>query len=572
MSMNSNFEKRRKHIAFIGLISFISILTINAQPLKKSVSPVFSPKERSALIIGNSDYDSIPLRNPVNDARLINDSLRAVGFKTAVKENLTLAQMKAAIRSFASALPKGGVGLFYFAGHGVQINGRNFLIPTDFDQAESDVAKQSLEVDELLKSITGQSGLNIVILDACRNKPDEFWASDKKGLAEILNAPIGTLIAFSTAPGRTAPDGLGKNSPYSEALAGNLLLRPSRLEDVFIRTRIQVDSKTSGKQTPWENSSINTTFYFTEDILSEIPDAKIPPIISDSLGRLSDLTFAVPMLNETGYQMSTVKKVVSYFMENNIRLEMAQIRGGRFLMGTNWAEIEKAYSDSINHKDALTRETIAAEMPQHQVNIAGFFMSKYEITQAQWQAVMGNLPDDIPQKFRGESFPVINISWHKANEFCQKLSLLTGKTYRLPTEAEWEYAAKAGTDAPFGFGQSINSNLANFRATVPYLSAAKGEYREKLIAVGSLNALNGFGLADMHGNVWEWTADNWSDDYNNARTNGSAWMTNAQDYRLYRVIRGGSWDSIGNNCRSTHRRKQPQTYGSEKIGFRVVMQ
>ena len=142
----------------------------------------------------------------------------------------------------------------------------------------------------------------------------------------------------------------------------------------------------------------------------------------------------------------------------------------------------------------------------------------------------------------------------------------------MPSEAEWEYAAKAGTDTPFAFGKSINSNVANFMATVPYLSAAKGEYRQSLISVGSLRVLNGFGLADMHGNVWEWTADNWSDDYSDAPTDGSAWETDDEDYRLYRVIRGGSWDSIGNNCRSSHRRKQPQTNGSTKIGFRVVMQ
>ncbi|MDQ3064546.1 MAG: formylglycine-generating enzyme family protein, partial [Acidobacteriota bacterium] len=190
----------------------------------------------------------------------------------------------------------------------------------------------------------------------------------------------------------------------------------------------------------------------------------------------------------------------------------------------------------------------------------------------QWQTVTGKLPNGIPPDFRGADFPVINVSWRQANDFCQKLSARTGKTYRLPSEAEWEYAAKAGTDTPFSFGKSINSNVANFMATVPYLSAAKGEYRQSLISVGSLRVLNGFGLADMHGNVWEWTADNWSDDYSDAPTDGSAWETDDEDYRLYRVIRGGSWDSIGNNCRSSHRRKQPQTNGSTKIGFRVVMQ
>ena len=559
------------------LIAWFLISSINAQTKKNADNSrdlIFAPSKKMALIIGNSEYGARPLRNPVNDARLVGESLETVGFQTTVKENLTLTEMKTAIQNFSRQLPKGSVGLFYYAGHGVQIDGRNFLVPVDFNPAESDIAKQAVEVDELMKALAGKSGLSIVILDACRNAPAGFTASNKPGLAEIRNAPAGTFIAFSTAPGKTAADGRGDNSPYSSALAENLLLRPSRLEDVFIRTRIQMDYLTGGKQTPWENSSIRQVFYFTEDTLSKSPivAAHIPPTISTSLGRLLNIPVAVPVLNEAGRQISTISKTASYFVENGIGLEMAQIRGGKFLMGTNAAEVEKAYDDARKTADELTQETIAAEMPQHRVNMVGFFMGKYEITQAQWQAVTGKLPNGIPPDFRGAGFPVINVSWRQANDFCQKLSSLTGKTYRLPSEAEWEYAAKAGTDTPFAFGKSINSNVVNFMATVPYLSAAKGEYRESLVPVGSLRVLNGFGLADMHGNVWEWTADNWSDDYSDAPTDGSAWETNDEDYRLYRVMRGGSWDSIGNNCRSAHRRKQPQTNGSTKIGFRVVMQ
>ena len=572
--MKQNFKQFLHIFAACSLFGVIFSTTPNAQTAKNNPSLGSSQSaviKKTALIIGNSRYGANPLRNPVNDARLMEESLQTVGFQTTLKINLTLAEMRAAVLEFSSKLTKNGIGLFYYAGHGVQISGRNFLIPTDFNPAESDVTRQSLEVDDLLKAVTSKSGLNIVILDACRNAPDGFTASGKQGLAEIRNAPIGTYIAFSTAPGSTAKDGNGENSPYSEALAENLRLRPSRLEDVFIRTRIQVDAQTSGQQTPWENSSIRSTFYFTEDTFAGTSPSSISPVISSSLGRLLNFPVAVPVLNEMGRQISTVNKTISYFAENRIGLEMAQIRGGNFLMGTNWAEIERAYGDAKESGDQLTRETIAAEMPQHRVNIDGFFMSRYEITQAQWQSVMGTLPNDLPQSFRGTDFPVINISWRQANDFCQKLSLLTGKTYRLPTEAEWEYAAKAGTDAPFGFGKSINSNLANFMATVPYLLAVKGEYRKTLVSVGSLRAFNNFGLADMHGNVWEWTADNWSDDYDNAPTDGGAWETE-DDYRLYRVIRGGSWDSTANNCRSTARRKQPQTGGSVKIGFRVVMQ
>ena len=479
------------------------------------------------------------------------ESLKPLGFQVSVKENLNFQEMREAIQNFSEQLAGGGVGLFYFAGHGIQINGRNFLIPTDFNAAQSDVSKQAVEVDFVIKEITGKGGLNILILDACRNAPKGFTvSSDKEGLAEIRNAPIGTYIAFSTAPGKTAKDGSGRNSPYAESLADNLRLRPSRLEDVFIRTRIQMDNVTKGQQTPWENSSLNSIFFFAEDVTASTQNpSNYNPLETSGLGRILNLPIVVPMLNESGKLVKQLRQTASYFVENQIGLEMMQIQSGSFKMGTSWEIIEAAYKDAKKYKD-VSQEDIAAEMPQHQVKVPGFFMSKNEITQSQWQAVMGSLPE-IEQNFRGANLPVVKVSWRQANAFCQKLSQMTGKTYRLPTEAEWEYAAKAGADTPFAFGKTITSDFANYKGTFPFLSAADGVFRNQLIPVGSLKNLNGFGLADMHGNVWEWTADNWHDDYNGAPVDGTAWEaeepdedSEEQDPRLLRVIRGGSWDSI----------------------------
>ncbi len=274
------------------LILCFLLSATDGQAQKKAVNfsgSGFLSNKRMALVIGNSDYESSPLRNPVNDANLIGESLNEIGFQTNVKENLSLKEMQAAVQNFTKELPKGAVGLFYFAGHGIQIDGRNFLIPVDFDPAQPDVAKQAVEVESVIRSIAAKSGLNILILDACRNAPKGFSASaNKKGLAEIKGAPIGTFIAFSTAPGKTAKDGRGDNSPYSEALAENLRLRPSRLEDVFIRTRIQMDNVTSGEQTPWESSSIRTVFNFTEDTFAKKTAEIIfnPPDVS-GFGKIS---------------------------------------------------------------------------------------------------------------------------------------------------------------------------------------------------------------------------------------------------------------------------------------------
>ena len=591
------------------LISVFSMSTLNGQTRKKAadfsakqpkinvintVSAVFTSDKKFALVIGNSEYESSPLRNPVNDAQLIGQSLSEIGFQTAVKENLSLSAMSAAIQNFTRQLPKGSVGLFYFAGHGIQIDGRNFLIPTDFNPAQTDVAKQAIDVESVINAVAGKSALNILILDACRNAPKGFSVSsaNKKGLAEIKNAPIGTYIAFSTAPGKTAKDGTGDNSPYSQSLADNLRLRPSRLEDVFIRTRIQTDNLTGGEQTPWESSSLRTVFHFTEDTFAETSDVGFKPPIVKHSGSLLRLPVVVPILNESGRQINTLPQTASYFVENDFDLQMMQIRGGKFAMGTSWQEVEAAYKgakkyksetnedeeDGEDEEDETDKElkSIPAEMPQHQVNVPGFFISKHEITQAQWQTVMGKLPDGVPGKFRGADLPVVNISWRQADEFCQKLSAKTGKNYRLPTEAEWEYAARAGSSTAFAFGKTINSSLVNYRGNAPFLAAASGIFRNAPVPVGSLNNLNGFGLADMHGNVWEWTADNWHDEYNGAPTDGSAWEAGAptnddEDPRLFRVIRGGSWDSTASSCRSSHRRRYPQIIRSTKIGFRVVM-
>ncbi len=555
-----------RYIPFLGMVLCLLGLSAEVIPQKRDLVSRNSKNSRIALIIGNNGYESIPLRNPANDARLVSSSLREVGFETTVVQDLTLAEMKNAIRIFASKLSRGTVGLFYFSGHGVQIAGRNFLIPTDFNLLRPEVAKQSLEIDELFRIIGDKNGLNIIILDACRNAPDGFQLGEKQGLAEIRNAPIGTFIAFATSPGRTAADGSGMHSPYSQALASNLRMRPSRLEDVFIRTRIQVDSATGGQQTPWENSSIREPFYFSEDILGSTP-LSIPDLPA-AAGNLSGTSFAVPFFNSAGEQTRLIKKTVQTFVENRAGLELVRIEGGQFKMGTNGSELEKAYNDAKKRNDPLMNQ-IATEMPVHQVKVNGFYMGRYEITQAQWKNVMGDLPKNIPPEFLGPDLPIINVTWSQANDFCQKLSLLTQREYRLPTEAEWEYAAKAGNDWPFSFGESINSNVANFMATVPYLSGSKSEYRKTLVPVGSLRAFNAFGVADLHGNVWEWTADNWSEDYSDAPTDGSARQASGERHR---VVRGGGWDSTGNNCRSAARRKLQKAVPLPTVGFRVVMQ
>ncbi len=222
---------------------------------------------RIALVIGNSSYASGPLPNPANDAQMMADTLSKLGFDVITRRNADQNTMKRAIQDFGSRLEKGGpsaVGLFYYAGHGVQLNGRNYLIPTTAQiDREGDVEIEAVSADWVIEQMRyARNRLNIVILDACRNNPfTRSMRSVDHGLA-TMDAPAGILIAYSTAPGAVAMDGNGKDSPYTEALSQAMRDLHEPVEQVFKHVRVGVMSATANKQVPWESSSLTGDFYF----------------------------------------------------------------------------------------------------------------------------------------------------------------------------------------------------------------------------------------------------------------------------------------------------------------------
>ncbi len=304
------------------------------------------------------------------------------------------------------------------------------------------------------------------------------------------------------------------------------------------------------------------------------------------------MTFDVVKVNAKGQEVEREKAEASYFTQdlgNDITLEMIAILGGTFTMGS-----------PANEKDSFDDER-----PQHQVTVPPFFMGKYPVTQAQWRAVASRTdlkvekdldPDPSyfkdppkPPFLRGASDsppfeggarggsptrwdrPVEQVNWYDAIEFCARLSKLTVREYRLPSEAEWEYACRAGTTTAFHFGETITADLANYRATgtKTYADEPKGKYRRKTTPVGYFQVANAFGLYDMHGNVWEWCADTWHDNYDGAPTDGSAWIENGNDNRS--PLRGGSWYNVPANCRSAYRNfTYRPDYSLINDGFRVV--
>ncbi|MFN5065658.1 MAG: SUMF1/EgtB/PvdO family nonheme iron enzyme [Aphanizomenon sp.] len=274
--------------------------------------------------------------------------------------------------------------------------------------------------------------------------------------------------------------------------------------------------------------------------------------------QLKTFLFQTAQINNNGTEIKRITKNANYFGEDlgdGVTLEMVAIPGGTFIMGS--PENEEGYHSS--------------ESPQHEVTVPPFFMGKYPVTQQQWRVVAALPKDKIdlksdPSYFKGDNLPVECVSWNDAQEFCARLSQMANKTYRLPTEAEWEYACRGGTTTPFYCGETISTDLANYNGNYTYGQGQKGQYREKTTEVGIFPA-NPFGLYDMCGNVWEWCEDGWHENYINAPADGSAWTSLSTEDML---LRGGSWLNLARYCRSALRRGDLRDFRDSFYGFRVV--
>ncbi len=285
-----------------------------------------------------------------------------------------------------------------------------------------------------------------------------------------------------------------------------------------------------------------------------IPPAPIPkpepvaPPLAQNIISLSTFSFETAQVKLVSGKIEITKSPGSaqHFVEelgNGVKLEMVYVPDGEFMMGSD------AYP--------------ADEKPRHRVNVPPFLMSKYPVTQAQYQSIIGS----NPSRFKGPQRPVEWVSWHDAQAFCQKLANKTNKAYRLPSEAEWEYACRAGTKTPFYFGETISPDVVNCNGNYPYGKAPKGVYRESTTDVGIFPA-NSFGLYDLHGNVWEWCLDTGHENYQAAPTDGSAWIDKNNDSRM---LRGGDWLNYAQHCRSASRLMFTPDGRDDTFGFRLVL-
>lgn len=631
-----------------ALLVFCSVLlwpVFAAAQRNLAVAPVEANEQRVALVIGNSAYKEAPLRNPVNDATDMAATLRTLGFSVALRTNADTRQMRAAIREFAQNLRRGGVGLFYFAGHGVQSrNGKNYLIPVGADlKEEFELEDEAVDANRVLAGMEEAGNrVNIVILDACRNNPfARSWRSAVNGLAQ-MSAPTGSFVGFATAPGSVAADGTGRNGLYTQHLLQNLKQGDPDIDRVFTRVTAAVARETGNKQVPWKSSSLTGDFSFRTLALapsstpSASPDLPAAPAAGQySLDDLKKRQASRAQWNKWQAQMKAAFD------------QTAKFKGASDLQAAAWERFLASYKDDNPHSSvddelraqALLRKQNAEgasakqkeeadgkrtellalapsstsaiqqsagpgkafrdcdvcpemvivpagqfvmgspmgetrrdmdEGPQHPVTVArAIAVGMYEVTFDEWDACVGEAGCSTKVEDKGWGRgrrPVINVAWHDAKQYTAWLSLKTGKNYRLLGEAEWEYAARAGTKTPFGTGESISPTQANFNTRASYAGSPTATEQGKTVPVGSY-AANAFGLYDMHGNVWEWTEDCWNENYGGAPADGSAWT--AGDCAK-RILRGGSWYDGPRFVRSAQRNAPSSENRDEGSGFRVA--
>lgn len=498
--------------------------------------------ERVALVIGNGEYrHGNPLVNPQPDAEDVAAALRQCGFDLVgggAQTNLTHEAMEKQVESFAAAASKAKVVLFFFAGHGLEVDGSNYMVPVDAQIEEKyQVKHRTLALDQILGAMDGEERLKIVILDCCRNNPlGRGWGRDNvAGLSAPKSTPGGTILLFSAAPGQVAADGRGRNSPFTGVLKEALLKPGDEIEKVFKQVGAQVKAVT-GKQQPWMNSSFYGNFAFVSGVT--------PVGNAGGTGGMMKLTpvspppsTPIPTVPGLVLDEAAAGKIIQMKLAGEVTMKFCFCPPGSFKMGSPASEADREEGEA-----------------QVEVSISqGFWMAQTEVTQKQWEAIMGSRRGSFHGK---DDLPVETVNWEKAEELILKLNervaLTRGWEFVLPTEAQWEYACRAGTKSRFSFGDTLTSKQANFNGQRPR-------------AVASYDA-NAWGMYDMHGNVGEWCRDAWD---------GKSKLPGGTDpvgsIGSGHVVRGGSYGSSEKNCRSATRNMELKDLSFTYVGFRVAV-
>ncbi|MBF0264427.1 MAG: SUMF1/EgtB/PvdO family nonheme iron enzyme [Gammaproteobacteria bacterium] len=608
-------------------------LFITALLISFCIQAVQAKQNRIALVIGNSDYKNAPLTNPGNDATDMTKVLKRQGFKVTKLINANQQKMEEAITKFGKKLyQKNTVGLFFFAGHGVQVNNTNYLVPTGANITEANIKYKAVDAGQILSEMSlADNGLNMMILDACRNNPfSRSFRSSTRGLAK-MQAPTGSVILYATSPGDVAADGSGRNGLFTEKLMKNINKKGFNVEKVFKQTAIAVSNASGKKQVPYFEGVILGDFYFNGNVTVTQPNIQVASADSDMADKQEN-TFWNTVISDNSKEMyqaylkeysnghykvlAEIKlkefnakealktKVIpvdaTLTIRSNLNGDTVTINGEdkgstrldlklkpgiyeievskdgystweqsiKLVAGVNQTVYAKLKENSRSITESITgMELIKVpkgcfdmgsyygnndEKPVHKVCITkNFYLGKYEVTQSQWSEIMGYNPSKFP---KGSSHPVESVSWNDVQDFIKKLNQRTGKKYRLPSEAEWEYACRSGGKKQKYCGGDDVSSYGWYDE----------EWENGHHSVGQKSP-NGLGLYDMSGNVWEWVQDR-KGSYPSRNVTDPSGPSNGNT----RVNRGGSWSFDATNLRATYRNGSFTNRNLNLTGFRLA--
>jgi len=539
----------------LGLAALASCAALQAQSPEKGRGAVIAKQEvvatrKVALVIGNDRYRVQPLDNPARDAEAMGKVLRELGFETQVLTNADRLATVRALQAFTQRLHSAAVGLFFFAGHGVQMAGTNYLIPTDADLGSEDQVKyNTLRLDDVLATLD-QAGVKarIVILDACRNNPFERGRGGAGGLAAVTIAPEGTLISYATSPGRVALDGApGGNGLFTTHLLQALQTPGLPIEQVFKLTRGKVIEASRGRQVPWESTSL------TGSAPLVLRTGPTPP----SAGAL--VAAAEPAAAGKSAARG-MRATGDRFRECPRCPEMVVLPAGQFRMGSAPDETGRRQMEG-------PPVSVRIERP--------LAVGRFEVTFNEWEACVidggcDHWPDD--RGWGRDRRPVVGVSWEDAQRYITWLNRHTRRAakpgeapvpqqpqYRLLTEAEWEYAARAGSQTARPWGADLKPGLAQ--------CSDCGNAQAATVAAGSF-AANGWGLHDMLGNAWEWVEDCRNDSLTGQPADGRA---RVEGDCAQRGVRGGGWSTGAKGVRTATRSFYPVSRRDATVGFRVAL-
>jgi formylglycine-generating enzyme required for sulfatase activity len=538
--------------------------------------------KRLALVIGNANYPdaSSPVTTAVKDARSLAEELRSNDFDVDERENANRETMRRAIDAFLAKIQPGSAALLYFSGFGIQSARQSYLIPVDAQiWSEPEVKRDGFGVDDILSQM-GQRGarVKIAIVDASRRNPYERrFRAFSAGLATI-DPPDGTLAIFAAAPGKVSSDATSDTSLFMQELLKEIRTPGNTAEDAFNHARLGVSRASNREQIPWFVSSLSEDFSFAKGggtpsaNLTRPPSpapAAIPPVPPTSPPVVAAPAPPPPPASSRPPAQSPppppaapapaqVAKPAAASAPS-VQLGAPSRPGDSLRDCPDCPELVVIPSGSSDMGAAAT----PFDRPVHRVTFAEpFAMSRNEITFDDWDKCVAAGGCRFKPEDRGwgrGDRPVINVSWSDAKEYVAWLSQKTGKPYRLPSEAEWEYAARGGTKTPFYWGTQVGARMANCR------DCQTGEPVQTL-SVGSFPP-NPFGLNDMAGNAAEWLEDCWNESYKGAPSDGSAWTNGSCSLR---VLRGGSFDTQSAYLKSAARFRYDSDVRYFGNGFRVA--